>query len=209
MGQELGEMFSDMCSQWAWVQYRWDNYMLLFNADGLKIVDKLSGMKYVQEELAANLINSICSLLDNRQTAKKMQKYINEHHKSTEFAKAVSSKMNAAFMYLGDVPNDKDEDETPEIAERVKKQKGLLYKGSIREFRNRRIAHRDPTFHRTTLGLVDASKRALDATHDALDTIYKYHAREALPRIVPSSHDRLPAQDLLKSLSELIQAHEN
>ena len=210
MGRELGEMFSDMCSQWAWAQYKWDNYMLLFNADGAKILDKLSGIEYIQHVMAEDLTSSMCRLLDpRRQTANKLKEYINKHHNGTEFAKEVSSKINAAFMYLGDVPNDKEEDETPEMAERVKKQKEMLREGSIREFRNRRIAHRDPTFHQATLKLVDASKLALDATHDVLETIYKYHAHKALPRIVSSSHDRLPAQDLLKSLSELIQAREN
>ena len=211
MGQELGEMFSDLHSQWAWVQYRWDNYMLLFNADGAKILDKLSGIEYIRHVMAENLINSVCSLLDTQpQTAKKIQKYINEHerYEGTEFAKEVESKINAAFMYLGDAPNNKDGDETPEMKKMVKKQENLLRENSIREFRNRRIAHRDPTFHNTAVRLIDASKLALDTTHDALKAIYEHHAQKALPRIVPSTHDRLPAQDLLKSLLELMQVHE-
>ena len=211
MGQELGDMFSDMCSQWAIAQYKWDNWMLLFNADGEKILGKLSGMKYIQGELTENLIVSMCRLLDRRQTAGKLKQYINTRYKNNTFAKEVKSKINAAFMYLdlGYIQNDADGDDTPKMTAKIKKQNDLPEKNSIRAFRNRRIAHRDPTFHQTTLKLVDASKLALDATHDALETIYKYYAHKALPRIVPSSHDRLPAQDLLKSLSELIQAHEN
>ena len=216
MGQELGELFSNMVFEWADVRYRWQNFKLLFNKNGVYILNKVSsgGFRYVQAQLRENLIVSVCRMLDHDQkkTAKKIQAHINEHNKNSAWANKVSNKIDEAFLYVdaglafkGEAQNKNDEDKQ---LGSVKKHKKMLFDGSLREVRHRRIAHRDTTFRPRALKELDAVNLALEATQDALETIYKHYTHEELPSIYASAHDMLPAEDLLKSLSELTQAYE-
>lgn len=152
MGEELGELYSALWQQLTWLHRKWGDYVALFGTkpERIEILNKAAPDFFgnVQTALWEDALLHLARITDSPRSA---------------------GKRNLSFRGLPDLI---ERQEVKQSAEHLLEQ-ALLATDFARDWRNRRIAHRDLSLalERSTEPLMPASRTSVNEALHALDEV--------------------------------------